>query len=112
MLNLKLKHSAFVISTTAVIVVCSYLLLTLPTSYPSEWNQVKEGIERGKANAILSPLSWQKENSAYMLEYRSSLRLWRIDVNFTHDKVSQIKIYHEDPHDTLIKEIRYIWSYL
>jgi hypothetical protein len=92
-------------------VICSYLLLTVPTSYPAKWDHVSQGMKRDKANALLSPWDWQEENSTYMLESRSWLRLWRIDVYFTEDEVSSVRIYHEDPHETLYKEILYILSY-
>jgi hypothetical protein len=87
--------------------VCGYLLLTIPTDYPAEWDQINQGMERDTANAILSPWDWQKENSGYMLERRSRLRLWRIDVFFMNDQVSKVTIYHEDPHETFLNELGY-----
>jgi hypothetical protein len=91
--------------------ICSYLLLTVPTNYPAKWDHVRQGMKREKANAILSPWDWQNQNSAYMIESKSWLRLWRIDVNFTQDEVSSVRIYHEDPHETLCKDVLYVLSY-
>jgi len=95
----------------AIAAICSYLLLTVPTSYPAKWDHVSKGMKREKVNAILLPWDWQEENSSYMLESRSWFRLWRIDVNLTEDEVSSVRIYHEDPHETLCNDILYVLSH-
>lgn len=107
MYTLETHHSKLII-LLFVILLATYIALTTFTSYPNEWNQVRVGMLRETANSILNPADWHKKNGAYMLEYRSMLRLWRIDVNFETDKVTATKIYWQDPHQYIIGEIHYM----
>ncbi len=87
-----------------------YTLLVMIPSYPHHWDKVAEGMTRESANHILKPAEWQTVKGAHLLEQRVGLRLWRIDLNFTEDIVSEKRIYYQDPHQTLANEVAYFLS--
>lgn len=86
----------------------SYMMLTSLTKYPDKWDQVSVGMLRDRANAVLEPAGWQRENGGYMIEQRSWLRLWRIDVNFTNNTIGNVHIYSQDPHQYFYEELKYL----
>jgi hypothetical protein len=104
-----MKRRPTLILGSVFIAALAYLLITSLMPYPETWDLVNSGMSRDETNTLLSPDTWQQENSAYMLEHRSGLRLWRIDVNFSQEMVSGVRLYHRDPHHELLDKIGRLW---
>ena len=107
-----MKRAYLIAMGVLTALIFGYVMLTSLTSYPSEWDEVGIGTPRKKANDTLTAHEWQQQNSGYLIEHRSWLRVWRIDVNFTGDTVSDTRIYSQDPHEYIIQEIGYLFAEL
>ena len=90
---MSLTRRAIILSVALLAFFVTYKALTSFTSYSHVWKQVNAGMSRETINTILKPADWQKDNGAYLLERKSWLRLWRIDVYLENNTVTDTRHY-------------------